>query len=122
MPLQEYWTVSELAKGIVITCRGHDKERTVSAAVNRFEEVARGRSGDFSIFADLREMTGYESESRQAWQTAFARHRKRVDSLVLIGARSPLIRMGAAAVGAFAGIPVRFVQSWSELPEANAPR
>ena len=29
----EYWTVSELALGIVITCRGHDKERTVSAAV-----------------------------------------------------------------------------------------
>jgi hypothetical protein len=116
----EYWQVSELALGIVITCRGHDKERTVSAATDRFEQLATGRQGEFSIFADLCEMTGYESESRQAWQTVFARHRKRIDNLILIGARSALIRMGAAAVGAFAGIPVRFVQSWSELP--NAPR
>jgi hypothetical protein len=116
----EYWRVSELASGILITCRGHDKERTVSLAVERFEELVARRSGDFSIFADLREMTGYESESRQAWQTVFARHRQRIDSLILIGARSALIRMGAAAVGAFAGIPVRFVQSWSELP--GAPR
>jgi hypothetical protein len=114
----EYWEVAELASGIVITCRGHDKERTVSAAVSRFEKLALGRSGDFSIFADLREMTGYESESRQAWQTVFARHRERIDSLILIGARSALIRMGAAAVGAFAGIPVRFVESWSELSDA----
>lgn len=116
----EYWRVSELALGIVITCRGHDKERTVSAAVDRFEELVASRSGDFSIFADLRDMTGYESESRQAWQKVFARHRKRVDTLILIGAKSALIRMGAAAVGAFAGIPVRFVPSWAELN--NAPR
>jgi hypothetical protein len=117
----EYWRVSELTSGILITCRGHDKERTVSAAIARFEELTLSRSGDFSIFADLREMTGYESESRQAWQTVFARHRKRIDTLILIGAKSALIRMGAAAVGAFAGIPVRFVQSWSELPDVSRP-
>ena len=116
----EYWTVSELASGILIRCRGHDKERTVSAAIDRFEKLVANRSGDFSIFADLCEMTGYESESRQAWQSVFARHRKRIDTLILIGARSALIRMGAAAVGAFAGIPVRFVPSWAELN--NAPR
>jgi len=117
----EYWTVSELAKGILITCRGHDKEGTVSAAVDLFGELVAKRSGDFSIFADLREMTGYESQSRQAWQTVFARHRKRIDSLILIGARSALIRMGAAAVGAFAGIPVRFVESWADLPDVPRP-
>jgi hypothetical protein len=110
--------VSDLAIGIVVTCRGHDKERAVQTAVDRFEELVAKRQGPFAIYADLREMSGYESESRRAWQSAFARHRLRIDGLVLVGARSPIIRMGAAAVGAFAGIPVRFVASWAELPEA----
>jgi hypothetical protein len=110
--------VSDLAIGIVITCRGHDKQRTVRVAVDRFEELVAKRPGPFAIYVDLRSMSGYESDSRRAWQTAFARHRARVDGLVLVGARSPIIRMGAAAVGAFAAIPVRFVASWAELPEA----
>lgn len=110
--------MSDLAIGIVITCRGHDKERAVQTAVDKFEELVTKRPGLFAIYVDLREMNGYESDSRRAWQTALARHRVRIDGLVLVGARSPIIRMGAAAVGAFAGIPVRFVASWAELPEA----
>ena len=41
--------------------------------------------------------------------------RTRIDCLVIVGARSALIRMGAAAVGAVAGVPVRFVASWDEV-------
>ncbi len=104
--------------GIVITCRGHDKERTVRSAVSDFERAAMGRDGDFTIYADLLEMTGYESESRQAWQVAFGRYSHRVDGLVLVGAKSALIRMGAATIGAATGIPVRFVAAWSAIPEA----
>lgn len=88
------------------------------AAVTEFEQVATQRDGDFTIFADLLEMTGYETESRQAWQTAFARYAHRVDGLVLIGAQSALIRMGAATIGAFTGIPVSFVASWGQVPQA----
>jgi len=32
-----------------------------------------------------------------------------------IGARSKMIRMGAAVVGAFAAVPVVFVDAWSDL-------
>ena len=113
-----YWKVTRSALGIVITCRGHDKEGTVGAAVQAFHELAGEHEGTFAIIADLREMTGYESESRVAWQQAFYRHRKRIEGLVLVGARSALIRMGAAAVGAFAGTPVRFVSSWDEVSRA----
>jgi hypothetical protein len=35
--------------------------------------------------------------------------------LILIGARSKMIRMGAAVVGAFAAVPVVFVDAWSDL-------
>jgi hypothetical protein len=116
--LVDFWRLSSRAFGVVITCRGHDKERTVHSAVAEFERIVAERDGVFTIFADLREMTGYETEAREAWQVAFANHSQRVDSLVLVGAQTALIRMGAAAIGAFAGIPVRFVASWSELPQA----
>ncbi len=114
----DYWRLSSRAFGVLITCRGHDKERTVHGAVAEFERLVTERESTFTIFADLREMTGYETESREAWQAAFAKYSQRVESLVLVGAKTALIRMGAAAVGAFAGIPVRFVTSWSELPQA----
>jgi hypothetical protein len=113
-----HWEVAGSAHGIIITCRGHDKSRTVGAAVQTFEALATGRAGRFSIVADLREMTGYESESRIAWQQTLRKFRMRIDCLVLVGARSALIRMGAAAVGAVAGIPVRFVTSWIEVDDA----
>lgn len=104
--------------GIVVACAGHDRDGTVAAAAAAFEQLASEDERRFTIVADLTEMTGYESPSRQAWQEAFRRHRERVDQLVLVGAQSSLIRMGAAAVGSFAGIPVCFLDSWSEVANA----
>lgn len=112
----DYWKVSDSTLGIVITCRGHDKEHTVHAAVTAFHAMAARREGSFQIIADLREMTGYQTESRKAWQEAFYKHRSHVGGLMLVGARSALIRMGAAAVGAFAGIPVKFFARVEDLP------
>lgn len=110
----EYWKVSARGPSIVITCRGHDKSRTIMPALADFRALAYGRR-EFVIIADLREMTGYESENRVHWQTLFREFRGCITRLILVGARSALIRMGAAAVGAFAGIPVKFVDSWDEL-------
>jgi len=115
----EYWKVSSSDYGIVITCRGHDKIVTVHASVADFDALANERCGTFTIVADLREMTGYQTESRQAWQTAFAKHRDKIQELILVGAKSALIRMGAAAVAAYAGVPVKFVSTWSEVARAS---
>jgi hypothetical protein len=117
----EFWKVTSTASGIVITCRGHDKDGTVAAAVADFERLVPPAER-FTIIADLREMTGYESEARRAWQKAFRNHKDRVEALVLVGAQSALIRMGAAAVGAFAAIPVRFVDKWDDVPGAVRQR
>jgi hypothetical protein len=116
----EFWKVSRAPFGIVIACAGHDKNGTVATAVDVFEQLLSEDEGRFTIFADLTEMSGYESQSRLAWQEAFRRHRERVDQLVLIGAQSSLIRMGAAAVGSFAGIPVSFVDSWHDVAGATS--
>jgi hypothetical protein len=112
----EYWKVSARGHSILITCRGHDRERTIQPALDTFRALASERE-EFTIIADLREMTGYESESRVQWQLLFREFRARIRRLVLVGARSALIRMGAATVGAFAGIPVTFVDSWGELED-----
>jgi hypothetical protein len=109
-----YWQVSERGESIVITCRGHDRENTIQPALTAFRQLADARA-EFTIIADLREMTGYETKSRVHWQVLFREYRARIRRLVLVGARSPLIRMGAATVGAIAGIPVKFVDDWSTL-------
>ena len=117
----DHWTVLTSEQGVVITCRGYDRNHAVQAAVNAFHATAAERKGDFAIIADLAEMTGYETESRRAWQTAFAKYRGRVLVLVLVGARTALIKMCFAAVGAHAGIPVKFVSNWSEVSSCPRP-
>lgn len=111
----EHWNVADSELGIVITCRGHDKTRSAERAANTFRLLATKRAGRFAVIADLREMTGYESHSRRIWQEALRGERERLSRLVVIGARSRVIRMGAAVVGAFAGVPVRFVDGWDEV-------
>ncbi len=116
---EAYWKVTDSEQGIVITCHGHDKAGTVLHAVQDFEGFVAKREGRFLVIADLRKMTGYESESRIAWQQAFRKHRKRMRALILVGAPSKGIRMGAAVVGAVAGVPVRFVEAWSGVQSAT---
>jgi hypothetical protein len=110
-----HWQVEKRPVGLVITCRGHDRERQVDAAVHAFDGLMARQTQPIVVIADLTEMTGYESTSRQAWQDVFRRHRTLMRGLILVGARSKMIRMGAAVVGAFAAVPVRFVDNWSEL-------
>jgi hypothetical protein len=115
----EHWSVIDSRLGIVITCRGHDKQRRAAAAVTHFRRLALARTGSYTVIADLREMTGYESVSRQLWQEAFRAERLRIQRLVLVGAQSTFIRMGASVVGAFAGVPVRFVDSWADVAKSE---
>src|SRR5688572_30722542 len=107
----QHWEVNAEGSDIVITARDHDRTDAVHQAVARFVELAEAIKDDLRVIADLSQMSGYETEARKAWTAVFARYRSRIDRLVLVGARSALIRMGAATVGALAGIPVRFVES-----------
>lgn len=111
----EHWKVSEGEHGIVIACFGHDKAWGWEPAVERFGELITRRARETRVVADLRAMTGYETEARRAWQEAFAKHRRSITSAIFIGAPSRGIRMGAAVVGAVAGVPVRFVDDWEAL-------
>jgi hypothetical protein len=114
----EHWTVKARGADILITCRGHDKEKQFPRVLSEFRVLANPRE-EFAIYADLSAMTGYESEARQGWQVLLREYHTRVRKIVFIGARFALIRMGAAAVGAFAGIPVKFIDNWDELAQRD---
>lgn len=109
----DYWRVSERAGSIVITCAGHDKVGQWPAAIAAFRELIAPRPEPVRVVADLRAMRGYATEARRAWQDAFRQHRQQMLAVVFIGG-TPLIRMGAAVVGAVAGVPVRFVDDWAQ--------
>jgi hypothetical protein len=111
----EHWKITETADNIVISCSGHDMGGKYAAAATKFAGCVARRSGMFRVIADLREMTGYESAARRAWQEAFQKHRRLMSAVVIVGAPSRGIRMGAAVVAAVAGVPVRFVNDWSEI-------
>jgi hypothetical protein len=113
----EYWTVDDTPRSIVITCRGHDRTDSFQQAVQKFDVLAQKRVQPFSIIADVREMTGYQSQARRAWQEIFRVHRAKIERLVLVGAQSVYIRMGASVVATFAGLSVRFVDDWAEVDE-----
>jgi hypothetical protein len=115
----EYWKIVSSPIGIVMTCWGHDKTRAFESAIPNFHKLIGEREGPFQVVGDLRDMTGYETEARIAWQDAFYQHRKRIEALVLIGGNTPLIKMGAAVLGALTGIPVRFVPSWSDVSQLS---
>ena len=110
----EHWKVTPRGEDLLIVARGHDKQRAYERSLLVFDGLAATRE-QFTLYADLSEMTGYESETRKAWQELLRGHRSRIRKLVFIGARFALIRMGAAAVGAFAAIPVVFVDRWDQL-------
>ncbi len=111
----EHWKVTENEGSVVITCFGHDKAGGWPAAVRAFGDCISRRAEPVRVLADLCQMTGYETEARRAWQEGFRQHRRRMKAVVFIGARSRGIRMGAAVVGAVAGVPVRFVDEWSQV-------
>jgi hypothetical protein len=111
----DYWKVTESEGSIVITTFGHDKVGTWPAAVIEFSAHITRLRQEVRVLADLHEMTGYEPGARRAWQEAFREHRHLIRGVVFIGARSPVIRMGAAVVGAVAGVPVRFVDGWADV-------
>lgn len=113
----DYWRVSESPEGILITCASHDKLGRWPTAIAAFRALMAPRLQPVRVIADLRAMTGYETEARRAWQEAFRQHRQQMLAVVFIGG-TPRIRMGAAVVGAVAGVPVRFVDEWDQVERA----
>lgn len=78
--------------------------------------------GPVEFVADLRHITGFTSEGRRFWQDAFKKAQGRIKLITLVQGSS-LARMTASAVGLYAGLKVRSVDTLEEAldPRADPP-
>lgn len=81
------------------------------------------RLGQCEFVMDLRELDGYETAARAAWQESLSEFKSRVRAVTLVGG-SPLIRMTGSAVCLYAGIKMRFADDLEDAFRSNtiAPR
>jgi hypothetical protein len=78
-------------------------------------------TGPVEFVADLRAVTGFAKDARRYWQEAFEQNRHRIGTITLVRGTA-LARMAASAVGLYAGIKVRSVDTLEEAFNAASPK
>ena len=66
------------------------------------------------VVFDISEMDGYESGARSAWQQALWPHRRKIQSITLVGGNA-ITRMGGQILGLALGVAVTSIKSTDEL-------
>lgn len=107
---------------IVLSLHGHytgENAREHTAAATALVRTL----GHCEFVMDMRELGGYDTAARSAWQESLSEFKSRVRAVTLVGG-SPLIRMTASAVCLYAGIKMRFVDDIESAFRSNtiAPR
>jgi hypothetical protein len=75
-------------------------------------------SGPVEFVADLRNVTGFAKDARKYWQDAFESSRHRIQVITLVRGTA-LARMAASALGVYARIKVRSVETLEEALSAD---
>jgi hypothetical protein len=109
-----------LAKGagqqLRLTVVGHFKGADAKVCCADIERY--GAAAPFELIVDLSAMSGYDRETRQAFQDTLKRTRKQIHTITLVGT-SAVFRMAAAAVCLYAGIRMRLFDSGTDLDLAG---
>lgn len=82
------------------TLTASEGERSAAA----LRELVRDLEG-VDIVLHVRDMEGFDTAARKAWQRELRPLRARIRSLRTVGA-SPIVRLGASTLGLLVGIPV----------------
>lgn len=115
-------TIFEREGKIVLSLQGQYTGETARENISLATRLVRQlESCEFVM--DLRNLEGYETGARTAWQESLAEFKKRVRAVTLVGG-SPLIRMTGSAVCLYAGIKCRLVDDLEEAfrSQTIAPR
>jgi hypothetical protein len=91
---------------VTVVFRGHLSSKEGQASAQAFKAAVSNRRCD--VAWDLREMKGYDTEARQAWQSTVWPIRKNISKLTIIGA-STLVRAGAIFLATLIGAPYEFM-------------
>lgn len=74
----------------------------------------------WDVVFDIRHMTGYHRDAREAWQAALRPLRDRIACIYVVGG-NPLVRMGANLLGSFLGVRMRGVRDLDGLRKVSTP-
>jgi len=100
------WTIETTTDGkMSASFEGHLDGKDGSASARKFVEVLGSDVRD--VVLNVRKMSSYDKEARQAWQEGLWPQRKQIRSIHVIGANT-LIRMGAILIGVFLGARTSF--------------
>jgi hypothetical protein len=95
---------------IVVSIAGHHTGDAALQASRHVVSLIGEINGPVEIVADMSRISGFTGETRVHWQEAFKQVRKQIRLLTLVQG-TPLARMTASAVGLYAAIKVRSVDT-----------
>jgi hypothetical protein len=106
--LVQSFTIKVEADGrLVAAFRGHLGADDGKLSAEQFARLLQDAPAHVAF--DVREMESYASGARVAWQSTLWPVRDKLRSIEVRGGNA-IVKMGAAAIGLFLGVPVRYVE------------
>ena len=118
IPLTDRTHVYRQGRKIIFSVVGQHTTDAARDATDQLRQLVDDIRGPVEFVADLREITGFTIDGRVFWQDAFRETRGRIRMITVVKGTA-LARMTASAVGLYAGIKVR---SLDTIEEALDPR
>jgi hypothetical protein len=109
----DHTDVYRRGRKIVIEMIGFHSTDAAVYATRKLAALVAEVKGPVEVVGDLRKMGSFTNEGRVYWQDVFKRVRGQVAMITLVQG-SALARMSAIAVGLYAGIKVRSVDTLDE--------
>jgi len=103
-------TVRRSGNKIIFSVEGWHTTKAAEECAAALIHYVTEFDGPVEFVADLRRITGFTVEARHFWQDSFKQTKHRIKLITLVQG-SAIARMTASAVGLYAGIKVRSVES-----------
>lgn len=95
---------------IILSIDGRHTNEAARQTTGYLVALVNEIKGPIEFVADLRKITGFSAESRSCWQETFKQVQARIN-LITVVQGTALAKMSAAAIGLYAGIKVRYVDT-----------
>jgi hypothetical protein len=98
---------------IIVVIDGYHSNDHAWRATQQVAALAKEINGPVEVVGDLSNITGFTAEGRSHWQKVFKEIRRYVTLITMVQGTA-LARMAVSAVGLYAGIKFRFVDTLDE--------
>jgi hypothetical protein len=112
-PGKDKTEVYRRGRKIVVVIDGYHSTAHAWHATQQVAALAKEINGPVEVIGDLSNISGFTAEGRSHWQNVFKEVRRQVILITMVQGTA-LARMAASAVGLYAGIKFRSVDSLDE--------